>query len=127
MPQSAKCSGPASGYEAREHSSSFITANSLVLVLHLCIEEVGTGNKSTCFRPSARYMRYAWYAIRGMQLHVIPSIIETQIETRWQMPELQRSQTPGCGPTQRFQAKSASLYQFFSAENCTVITFRVFQ
>ena len=33
---------------------------------------------------------------------------------------------PGCGPTQRFQAKSACLYQFFSAENCTVIPFQVF-
>ena len=56
-----------------------------------------------------------------MQSHVIPSIIETrsQIETWWQMPELQRTQTPGCGPTRRFQAKSACLYQFFSAENCS--------
>ena len=66
-------------------------------------------------------MRYAWYAIRGIQSHVIPSIIETrsQIETWWQMPELQRTQTPICGPTQWFQAKSACLYQFFSAENCS--------
>ena len=56
-----------------------------------------------------------------MQSHVIPSIIETrsQIETWWQMPELQRTQTPICGPTQWFQAKSACLYQFFSAENCS--------
>ena len=59
--------------------------------------------------------------IRGMRSHVIPSIIETrsQIETWWQMPELQRTQTPICGPTQWFQAKSACLYQFFSAENCS--------
>ena len=48
-------------------------------------------------------MRYAWHAIRGMQSHVIPSIIETrsQIETWWQMPELQRTQIPGCGPRQQ--------------------------
>ena len=59
--------------------------------------------------------------IRGTQSHVIPSIIETrsQIETWWQMPELQRTQTPICGPTQWFQAMSACLYQFFSAENCS--------
>ena len=65
----------------------------------------------------------------GMQSHVIPSITETrsQIETWWQMPELQRTQTPGCGPTQWFQAKSACLYQFFTAENCTVLPFQVFQ
>ena len=60
-------------------------------------------------------------AMLGTQSHVIPSIIETRlhIETWWQTPELQQTQTPVCGPTQRFQAKSASLYQFFSAENCS--------
>ena len=43
----------------------------------------------------ARSWKSAVYAIKGMQSHVIPSIIETrsQIETRWQMPELQRTQT----------------------------------
>ena len=60
-------------------------------------------------------------------LYTIDNRARSQIETRWQMPELQRTQTPGCGPTQRFQAKSACLYQFFSAEYCTVITFQVFQ
>ena len=49
---------------------------------------------------------HAICAMLGMQSHVVPSIIETrsQIETWWQMPELQRTQTPGYGPTQRFHA-----------------------